>query len=94
MGDIAALIPGTASDEVFVASVFAGPLAAVGLDLVAVRPEPGKELVSGHLAALDTASRDHPIVVGGISLGAHLAAEWALANPDRCAGLRDRKSVV
>jgi pimeloyl-ACP methyl ester carboxylesterase len=87
VGDIAALIPGTASDEVFVASVFAGPLAAVGLDLVAVRPEPGKELVSGHLAALDTASRDHPIVVGGISLGAHLAAEWALANPDRCAGL-------
>ncbi|HEX3785111.1 MAG TPA: alpha/beta hydrolase [Pseudonocardiaceae bacterium] len=87
MGDIAVLIPGTASDEVFVASVFAGPLASVGLDLVAVAPKSGDDLVSGHLAALDAAAREGPIVAGGISLGAHLAAEWALANPDRCAGL-------
>ena len=35
-------------------------------------------------AAADT---DEPIVVGGISFGAHLAAEWAVAHPGRCAGL-------
>ncbi|SEQ71896.1 hypothetical protein SAMN05216188_104431 [Lentzea xinjiangensis] len=26
-------------------------------------------------------------MVGGISLGAHVAAAWAVANPDKCAGL-------
>lgn len=26
-------------------------------------------------------------MVGGVSLGAHVAARWAAANPDRCAGL-------
>ena len=87
VGETAVILPGTASDEVFVASVFAGPLAAVGLDLLAVRPRPGKDLVSDHLAALDAASADGPVVVGGISLGAHLAAEWALAHPDRCTGV-------
>jgi pimeloyl-ACP methyl ester carboxylesterase len=87
VGETAVILPGTGSDEVFVASVFAGPLAAVGLDLVAVAPQPGKDLVSGHVAALDAAARHGPIVVGGISLGAHLAAEWALAHQDRCTGV-------
>ena len=87
VGETAVILPGTGSDEVFVASVFAGPLAAVGLDLVAVRPRPGKDLVSDHLAALDAAAEQGPIVVGGISLGAHLAAEWALAHPRLCTGV-------
>ncbi|HJP76656.1 MAG TPA: alpha/beta hydrolase [Pseudonocardiaceae bacterium] len=87
MGEIAVIVPGTASDEVFVGSVFAGPLAAVGLDLVAVPPRPGKDLVSDHLAALDAAAEQGSIFVGGISLGAHLAAQWALANPGRCSGV-------
>ncbi|HEX4222020.1 MAG TPA: alpha/beta hydrolase [Pseudonocardiaceae bacterium] len=87
MGEIAVILPGTASDEVFVAAVFAGPLAAVGIDLLAVAPRPGKDLVNEHLRAMDTAARRGPVVVGGISLGAHLAACWALANPDRCAGV-------
>jgi pimeloyl-ACP methyl ester carboxylesterase len=87
VGETAVILPGTASDEVFVSSVFAGPLAAVGLDLLAVPPRPGKDLVSDHLAALDLAGEDGPIVVGGVSLGAHLAAEWALLHPDRCAGV-------
>ncbi len=87
MGETAVILPGTASDEVFVSSVFAGPLAAVGIDLLAVRPVPGKELVREHLAALDKAAIAGPIVVGGISLGAHLAAEWALIHPEKCAGV-------
>lgn len=83
----AVLLPGTGSDDVFVRSVFDVPLAAVGLKAVLPAPIPGADLVSAHLAALDEAARDEPIIAGGISLGAHLAAEWALRNPDRCAGL-------
>lgn len=87
VGETAVILPGTGSDEVFVGSVFAGPLASVGLGLLAVPPKPGKDLVSEHLKALDEASAHGRIVVGGISLGAHLAAEWALAHPQCCAGV-------
>lgn len=87
-GETAVLLPGTGSDEVFVTAVFAGPLKAAGMRLVAPRPCPGPELAEHQLAALDeTAGRDGPIVVGGISLGAHVAAEWAATRPGRCAGL-------
>ncbi|WP_033437073.1 alpha/beta fold hydrolase [Saccharothrix sp. NRRL B-16314] len=79
----AVLLPGTASDEVFVASVFAGPLAEAGLTLVA----PASRGVRAHIAALDTAWNGTPLVVGGVSLGAHVAAAWAVRHPERCAGL-------
>jgi pimeloyl-ACP methyl ester carboxylesterase len=81
----AVLLPGTASDEVFVRSVFESPLRAVGMRLVTPVPQPGPQLVDGYIAALN--AEPGPIVAGGISLGAHVAAEWALANPGRCAGL-------
>ncbi|MCE7009677.1 alpha/beta hydrolase [Kibdelosporangium philippinense] len=80
------LLPGTASDELFVRSVFEGPLRTVGIQLVAPRPVPGKTLAETHLRALDDMA-ERPVLAGGISLGAHLAVEWALANPGRCAGL-------
>lgn len=79
----AVLLPGTASDEVFVASVFAGPLAEAGFSLVA----PASRGVQAHTAALDTAWDGTPLVVGGVSLGAHVAAAWAVRHPERCAGL-------
>nr|WP_211346535.1 alpha/beta hydrolase [Actinokineospora cianjurensis] len=82
---MAVLLPGTGSDAMFVRSVFAGPLAAVGVTLRAPDPRPGKDLVRGHLEALDATTG--PVLVGGISLGAHLAALWAARNPERCAGL-------
>jgi pimeloyl-ACP methyl ester carboxylesterase len=86
--DTAVLLPGTGSDDVFVRSVFAGPLAEAGLAVVAPQPPAGAELAQHQLAALDAEARRHgAIVAGGISFGAHLAAEWAAANPDRCAGL-------
>lgn len=82
------VLPGTGSDEVFVRAVFGAPSAEVGLHLVTPAPRHGSHLAEHHLAALDAAAEKYgPIVVGGISLGAHLAAEWAAANPDRCAGL-------
>lgn len=84
----AVLLPGTGSDEVFVRSVFGVPLADAGMRLVAPRTRPGAALAERHLAALDDAAdRYGRIVAGGISFGAHVAAEWALANADRCAGL-------
>ncbi|MFJ5992589.1 alpha/beta fold hydrolase [Lentzea sp. NPDC092896] len=77
------LLPGTASDEVFVRSVFTEPLSQVG----AVLDAPSVRTLSERLTALENAPAGHPIVVGGVSLGAHVAARWAVANPDRCAGL-------
>jgi pimeloyl-ACP methyl ester carboxylesterase len=82
----AVLLPGTGSDEVFVRSVFEVPLRALGVRLVTPSPRPGPGLAEAHLDALSEAASE-PILAGGISFGAHLAAEWALANPSRCAGL-------
>jgi pimeloyl-ACP methyl ester carboxylesterase len=83
IGQTAVLLPGTASDEVFVHSVFGEPLAQVGVHLTA----PATASVEEHLAALDAAWTGTPIVVGGISLGAQVAATWAVRHPTRCAGL-------
>lgn len=83
----AIMLPGTGSDDVFVRSVFEIPLAAVGVRTLAPAPVPGDRLALAGLAALDTAAEDGPVLVGGVSFGAHLAAEWAVANPGRCAGL-------
>ena len=82
---IAVLLPGTGSDDVFVRSVFEVPLAAVGVRAVTPSPVPGPGLAEAALAALDACAA--PVLVGGISFGAHLAVEWALRNPSRCAGL-------
>lgn len=82
------LLPGTGSDDVFIRSVFTVPLAAAGVALEAPEPVPGPDLGLRHLVALDAAFEAHgPVLAGGISFGAHLAAEWACAHPSRCAGL-------
>lgn len=81
------LLPGTGSDDVFVRSVFAVPFAAVCVRAVTPRPVPGTTLAEACFSALDEAAAAGPVIAGGVSFGAHLAAEWALANLDRCAGL-------
>ncbi|PRX51270.1 hypothetical protein B0I33_101423 [Prauserella shujinwangii] len=85
----AVLLPGTGSDEVFVRSAFAGPLAALGIPLTAPPPPRGAAVTGGSLDLLDELAEraGRPLLVGGISLGAHLAAEWAVRSPHRCAGL-------
>ena len=80
------MLSGTGSDDTFVRSVFEMPLASVGITLVAPPPVPGSSLAVAALSALSDSASD-PVVVGGISFGAHLAAEWAVAHPARCAGL-------
>jgi len=79
------MLPGTGSDDTFVRSVFEIPLAAAGITLTAPAPAPGPSLAVSALSALSSSSG--PVLAGGISFGAHLAAEWAVANPSRCAGL-------
>lgn len=85
--DTAVLLPGTGSDDLFVRSVFEVPFAAVCVRAVTPKPVPGPMLADAYLAALDEAAEDGPVLAGGVSFGAHLAAEWALANRHRCAGL-------
>ncbi|MFE0025767.1 alpha/beta fold hydrolase [Amycolatopsis sp. NPDC059021] len=84
----AVLLPGTGSDEVFVRAVFARPLAALDIELVTPAPPPGNALAEGYLAELGRlAAARGPLLAGGISFGAHLAAEWAVREPGRCRGL-------
>ncbi|NIJ12684.1 pimeloyl-ACP methyl ester carboxylesterase [Saccharomonospora amisosensis] len=85
----AVVLPGTGSDEVFVRSVFARPLAALGIELIAPPPPRGADVVAGSGRLLDeiAGTVEGPLLVGGISLGAHLATEWALRRQDRCAGV-------
>ncbi|WP_197319201.1 alpha/beta hydrolase [Saccharomonospora sp. NB11] len=85
----AVLLPGTGSDERFVRAVFARPLAAMGVDVLAPPPPRGASVIEGSLALLDRLAdeADAPLLVGGISLGAHLATSWAAENVDRCAGV-------
>jgi pimeloyl-ACP methyl ester carboxylesterase len=81
------MLPGSGSDERFIRSVFGGALAGFGVELVAPAPRRGADVVAGYRAALDAAGSE-PVLVGGISLGAHVAARWAAAAPrGRVAGL-------
>ncbi|HEV7650509.1 MAG TPA: alpha/beta hydrolase [Actinophytocola sp.] len=65
--------------------MFEVPLSAAGITLTAPPPVPGSSLAVSALSALSSSSGS--VLAGGISFGAHLAAEWAVANPSRCAGL-------
>ncbi|WP_219417212.1 alpha/beta hydrolase [Pseudonocardia nigra] len=74
----AVVLPGSGSDEEFVRAAFGPPLRALGVRLHAVRPRTGADVVAGYRAALDAAlDGPGPLLVGGISLGAHVAAAWA-----------------
>ncbi len=76
------LLPGTGSDDDYVYRAFSGPLQTVGALLAAPPPRPDR-LIDGYLSALDDAAREGPIAVGGVSIGAAVAAAWALAHPAR-----------
>jgi pimeloyl-ACP methyl ester carboxylesterase len=77
------LLPGTGSDDDYVYRVFSPVLHEAGATVVAITPRPGN-LVAGYLADLNNAATSEgPIVVGGVSIGAAVAAAWALAHPSR-----------
>jgi pimeloyl-ACP methyl ester carboxylesterase len=75
------LLPGTGSDDDYVYRAFSDALHGVGAVVVTPRPRPDR-LIDGYRDALDDAARAAaPIAVGGVSIGAAVAASWALAHP-------------
>lgn len=77
------LLPGTGSDDDFVYRAFSPALHEVGAVVVTPPPQPHR-LVAGYREELDNAARAAaplPIAVGGVSIGAAVALEWALTHP-------------
>lgn len=86
-GVTAVVLPGTGSDDDYIRRAFALPLGLVGAELVTHRPRP-ERLIEGYLAALDAAAeRVGSIIVGGVSIGASVAAAWALQHPQKVLGV-------
>jgi pimeloyl-ACP methyl ester carboxylesterase len=75
------LLPGTGSDDDYVYRAFSGALHDVGAVVVTPPPHPDR-LIDSYRDALHDASRGGPIAVGGVSIGAAVAVEWALAHPE------------
>ncbi len=79
------LLPGTGSDNDFVCRAFSTALHDVGAVVVTPPPQPLR-LVRGYCDDLDRAAgavHPLPIAVGGVSIGAAVAAAWALSHPGR-----------
>jgi pimeloyl-ACP methyl ester carboxylesterase len=74
------MLPGTGSDDDYITRAFAGPLRDAGAQVLAPPPRPD-HLVDGYLTVLDNAAGRGPIAVGGVSIGAAVAAAWALQHP-------------
>jgi pimeloyl-ACP methyl ester carboxylesterase len=74
------LLPGTGSDDDYAYRAFSGALHEAGATVVTPPPRPDR-LIDGYRDALDNAARAAPIAVGGVSIGAAVAANWALAHP-------------
>lgn len=81
-GVVTVLLPGTGSDDDYLRRAFGEPLRQCGARPVPVRPAP-RGILAGYRRALTDAAAAGPIAVGGVSLGAAVAAAWALAHPDR-----------
>jgi pimeloyl-ACP methyl ester carboxylesterase len=76
------LLAGTGSDDDYVYRAFAAALHDAGATAVAPPPQPDR-LIEGYICELDNAARLGAIAVGGVSIGAAVAANWALAHPSR-----------
>jgi pimeloyl-ACP methyl ester carboxylesterase len=74
------LLPGTGSDDDYAYRAFSAAMHEVGAVVVTPAPQPDR-LIDGYRDAFDNAARAGPIVVGGVSIGAAVAAAWALAHP-------------
>ncbi|WP_072687707.1 alpha/beta fold hydrolase [Rhodococcus marinonascens] len=83
---VALILPGTGSDADFVNRAFTDPLTSHGIATVAVEPDP-RRVVAGYFDALDCAALHERIIIGGVSIGAAVALQWAGTNPDRVVGV-------
>jgi pimeloyl-ACP methyl ester carboxylesterase len=76
------LLPGTGSDDDYVRRAFAAALHEADAVVVTPSPQPYR-LIDGYVCELDNAARLNAIVVGGVSIGAAVAVNWALAHPSK-----------
>lgn len=76
------LLAGTGSDDDYVYRAFSAPLHEAGAVVVTPPPQPDR-LIDGYLAELDNAARLGAIAVGGVSIGAAVAVNWALVHHTR-----------
>ncbi|MDQ2722272.1 MAG: alpha/beta hydrolase [Actinomycetota bacterium] len=83
----AVLLPGSGSDDDFVRRAFGAALSVNNIELIAVVPQPGAVIPAYHAALDDAAEAPGPLLVGGVSLGAIVAAQWALRHQTRLSGL-------
>ncbi|MFC9790643.1 alpha/beta fold hydrolase [Rhodococcus sp. NPDC127528] len=84
---VAVVLPGTGSDAHFAARAFTDALSQVGVDVVAVDPDP-RRVVGSYLDALTAAADRHgPILAGGISIGAAVALQWAARHGSLAVGV-------
>ncbi|MGI6796346.1 alpha/beta hydrolase [Gordonia sp. LUNF6] len=82
------VMPGTGSDADYAARVFGPAAASIGARLVSLEPE--SDLVNSYSTRLDqVAAEGDDLLVGGISIGAAIAVEWALRSPlaQHCRGV-------
>lgn len=74
----AVVLPGTGSDADFARRAFTPALQAAGIEVIAVEPDP-RRVVASYVDALDAAVGQHGhILVGGVSIGAAVALNWAI----------------
>lgn len=86
--DVLIVLPGTGSDGDFVRRAFGPAAHDLGVDLIGI--EPTDDLIGGHRRRLAELSAScQRVLVGGFSIGAALALEWALSAPGRrrCVGV-------
>ncbi|NLG48332.1 alpha/beta hydrolase [Gordonia sp. (in: high G+C Gram-positive bacteria)] len=82
------VMPGTGSDADYAARAFGPAAASLGARLIALEPE--SDLFTGYQRRLDElAATDAEFFVGGVSIGAAIAAAWTIRSPsaDRCRGV-------
>jgi len=85
-GVTAVLLPGTGSDDDYVYRAFAAALHDAEAVVVTPPPQPDR-LIDGYVSELDNAARLGAIAVGGVSIGAAVAVNWALAHPSKTVGV-------
>ncbi|KAA0023404.1 alpha/beta hydrolase [Antrihabitans cavernicola] len=74
----AVVLPGTGSNAAFAKVAFGPCVSGLSIPLIAVEPDPRRVIESYVTAMVDASQRYGPILVGGISLGAAAAVNWAI----------------
>jgi pimeloyl-ACP methyl ester carboxylesterase len=78
---VAVILPGAGSSADFVERAFGRPLRTAGYELVTPPVVPGSGVVDAAFRALADSAGPALRLVGGVSLGAHVAARWAASHP-------------